>query len=624
MPVSHDRLQTILVDAVRHHQDGRLEEAEKLYRRVLRANPKHPDALHLLGVIAHQRGQNERARQLISDAIVLNDRDAAYHNNLGTVLLALHEPEAAAAALRRALALNPAYPEAHNNLGNALQALGRPDEAVHCYRRAARIRPTYAEAHANHGRALRALGDLAGAVTALQRAIALQPHYVTALKDLGDVLGESGRPGEAEARYRQALDVDPHDADVRAALAAAWEHASRLTEALAAAEAVLHHQPTHLRATVVAARCERRLGRPEDGLRRLGALHLDRLDPDSRAFASFELATIHDRLGNYDQAYPWFEAGNRLILASPAARVLDRDAFPKQVERVSQRFTSEWVASWTPPVPDSENAASSFLVGFPRSGTTLLDQVLDAHPLIATIEEKPMLDVVKHAIDADFGGYPDALATLTPDDLAILREIYHRETARYASAPPGGLLIDKMPLNAIDAGLIHRLFPDAKILLALRHPCDVVLSGFMQAFRPNLAMIQFGSLADTARLYVQVMALWRQYQALLPMQVITVRYEDLVADFSAEAARVLALLGVPWDDAVFAYADHARSRNISTPSYHQVVQPIYTRSIGRWRHYRSRLEPLLPMLQPYMDDFGYTRDGMTTRLLSPRPANNFH
>lgn len=599
-------LHSTLMDAVRHHQGGRLDEAEKLYRRVLKAQPRHPDALHLLGVVAYQRGRNERARQLISDAITINTGDAAYHNNLGIVLLALHEPEPAAVAFRRALALNPKYAEAHNNLGNALQALRRPDEAVACYRQAAKIRPTYAEAHANHGRALRALGDLAGAVDALQQAVALQPRYVKALKDLGDVLGESGRPEEAEARYRQALGVDPHDADVRAALAAAWEHGSRLQEALRAADAVLRDQPGHLRATVIAARCERRLGRPEDGLRRLNALDLDRLDPDSRAFASFELGTIHDRLGNYDDAYPWFEHGNRLILASPAARALDSDAFPNQIERLNRCFTPDWVASWTPPPPEPDTAAPAFLIGFPRSGTTLLDQVLDAHPLIATVEEKPMLDVVKRAVDTDFGGYPKALATLTRGDLAGLREMYHREAAHHGSAPPGGLMIDKVPLNTIDAGLIYRLFPDAKILLALRHPCDVVLSGFMQAFRPNLAMIQFGSLADTARLYAQVMALWRQYQALLPLRVIPIRYEDLVADFAVEASRILAFLEVPWDDAVLAFADHARSRTISTPSYHQVVQPIYTRSVGRWRHYRNQLQPVLPLLRPYIDAFGYT------------------
>jgi hypothetical protein len=154
-------------------------------------------------------------------------------------------------------------------------------------------------------------------------------------------------------------------------------------------------------------------------------------------------------------------------------------------------------------------------------------------------------------------------------------------------------------------GLIYRLFPRAKILLALRHPCDVVLSGFMQAFKPNAAMVHFGDLADTARFYASVMGLWRRYAEVLPLEVLTTRYEDLVTDFEAETRRILAFLELPWDDSVLTYAERAKSRAIATPSYHQVVQPIYARSVGRWRNYREQMADVLPLLRPFVDVFGY-------------------
>ena len=185
-----------------------------------------------------------------------------------------------------------------------------------------------------------------------------------------------------------------------------------------------------------------------------------------------------------------------------------------------------------------------FLVGFPRSGTTLLDQILDAHPALTTMEEKDALDQVRRAVDRLPGGYPEALAGL--DDAAVdgLRRLYWAEVARHLGDRGGQTLVDKMPLNTIDAGLIYRLFPGRRILLALRHPCDVVLSGFMQAMQPNAAMMLFDSLVSTAQFYAQVMDLWSVYRAVLPLTVLTVRYEDLVADLPGETQRILSFPGL--------------------------------------------------------------------------------
>lgn len=596
-------LQAVLLDGVRLHQQGRLADAERTYKKVLAQNARQPDALHLLGVIAHQRGDHQRAVTLMDRAIAGKPADPTYHNNRGTALLALGRLDDAEGAFLHALSIAPAYAEAHNNLGNVRQQQGRLNEATDSYRAALAARPGYADAWCNLGHAQHGLGDLDAAESSFGRAVALRPHYVKALRGLGDTTAELGRPKEAATHYAAALAAAPDDGETRAALAALHERAGDLELGLREAEAVLAADPENLRAALVAARCQRRLGRNADALARLDALAVNPADREGRAFVAFEQAAACDRLGQFRRAFTRFAEGNRHLLETARGRSVDRAAFPSQIDTLRRRFTRDWVESWTPPVAAPWSPV--FLVGFPRSGTTLLDQVLDAHPGLRTVEEKSMLDVAKGAVAELPGGYPDALATMSADQVRAVRTIYEAEVNRYLPDRGDAVPVDKMPLNIIDMGLIHRLYPEAKVLLALRHPGDVVLSGLMQAFRPNAAMVHFGAIEDTARLYAAVMDLWLTYTDVLPLAVATVRYEDLVRDFETETRRLLGFLELPWDESVRGYRDHARTRAISTPSYHQVVQPLYTRSIGRWRNYRPDIEHVFPVLAPYVEAFGY-------------------
>jgi tetratricopeptide (TPR) repeat protein len=598
----------LLAEAVRYHRHGRLGQAAALYQRILKADPHHADALHLLGLVRHQGGDQGPAVELIARAIAVDPRKAAYHNSLGLARLALGDAAAAIAAFRAALELDPLLAEAFNNLGNAEQKAGRLDDAVASYDRALALRPDYAEALCNKGRALHGLDDLAPAAGCYRAAIGLRPDYGKAHRFLGDALAEGGRPDEAEASFRRALDLDPDDGEALAALAALEERAGRLEAALVTAERALQINRRDIRAAVVAARCERRLGRPEDGLAQLRRLALEGVDADGRAHVAFELGAALDRLGAYAEAYRAYCDANALAEKSPQARAVDHAATPRLVATLQRTFTPEWVASWTPALAEEDGPAPIFLIGFPRSGTTLLDQILDAHPQLRTMEEKPAIDVVRHAVAAMPGGYPAALASLSPAAIVRLRGVYFSEVARAVDLTPEVLLVDKMPLNTIDVGLIVRLFPKAKLLLALRHPCDVVLSGFMQAFKPNPAMVQFATLGGSATFYAAVMDLWRRYEEVLALAVHRVRYEDLVADLRGETQRMLAFLGLPWDDAVLGYAERAKTRTIATPSYHQVVQPIYARSVGRWRNYRDAFTDVLPILRPSLEAFGYACD----------------
>ncbi len=247
-----------------------------------------------------------------------------------------------------------------------------------------------------------------------------------------------------------------------------------------------------------------------------------------------------------------------------------------------------------------------FLIGFPRSGTTLLDQILDSHPALQVIEEQALIENIYRNLAQTAAGYPAALATLDTDQIRKLRQQYFDHAARYLEAGAGTHFIDKLPLNTADIGLIARLFPEARIILALRHPCDVCLSCFMQAFAPNDAMANFYTIEDTARLYAEVMGLWQHYESLLPLNYHRVKYEDIVADFAGETRRLLNFLGLDWDARVLEYNRHARARkHINTPSYNQVTEEIYTRARYRWQRYDEQLRPVMPMLAPFIDYFGY-------------------
>lgn len=599
----------LLAEGARRHQQGDLRKAATCYRQVLRLDPRQPDALHLCGLIAYQEGDHPGALALVQQALAVDARQAPFHNSQGVVLLALDRLAEAEQCFRRALDRDPLYAEALNNLGNALQRQHLLADAVASYGRAIEARPEYVEAWCNRGRALHLDGLAGDAVASLRQALVLRPGWPKAMRWLGDALAAAGDRDAAEAAYRGALARDATDAETYAALAALLERGNRLEDALAAANAALRNNARLLRAAVTAARVLRRRNDPQAALAKLDAVRASGAPREERAAAAFERGQILDRTGAYAAAYQAFAAGNLLLAEEPAAVRIDRAFFPRLIGRLRQRFTAGWVAGWQPAPAADAAPAPVFLVGFPRSGTTLLDQILDAHPALTTMEEKDALDQVRRAVDRLPGGYPEALAGL--DDAAIegLRRLYWGEVARQLGDLGGQMLVDKMPLNTIDVGLIHRLFPRAHILLALRHPCDVVLSGFMQAMQPNAAMTLFDSLLSTAQFYAQVMDLWRHYRTVLPLTCLNIRYEDLVADLPGQTQRILSFLGLPWNDAVLGYAEHAKTRSIATPSYHQVVQPIYRRSVDRWRNYDFAFDDVLPVLEPFIAAFGYAAAG---------------
>ena len=311
---------------------------------------------------------------------------------------------------------------------------------------------------------------------------------------------------------------------------------------------------------------------------------------------------IADALGNADEAFAAAADMNRAVRGYDEWRRRGA-AYREHIRMTARIVTPEWGSRIHCLAPDEKVLAPAFLVGFPRSGTTLLDTFLMGHPRACVIEEGSMLEKATGVIsDTPQLDWP-------PEAVARARKTYLDELSRHVDPNFAGLVVDKHPLNMLRLAVIYALFPDAKVIFAQRHPCDVVLSGFMQNFQLNHAMASFLELTDAADFYDAVMTIWELSRNAVPLAIHTVTYECLTADPSRELRPALEFLGLDWSDELLDHQATARNRgSIMTASYDQVVQPLSRAPSGRWRRYREQLEPVLPILLPWAQKLGYAID----------------
>jgi len=494
--------------------------------------------------------------------------------------------------------------EAHLLRGVASHALGQLDRAITDLLFVLERRPGDLQATFHLGQALRKNGQFEPALARLKPALeepGLRPH---ALFEMARCHRGLGRLHRAIDRYQTLLSEVPDHADAAANLAMLLEKTNQLEDALNWAERATVLAPGNVVALLTRARVRQRLGHFEAAVREFEALLQRDLPPMSRVIAVNQLGQCLDRLERYDEAFQCFTEANELQRAhDPEAPVDDYASYGIEVVHFLRRWLRDHpVADWSS-TPEDDRTPPVFLLGFPRSGTTLLDQVLSAHPAIEVIEEQELLlDVRRQWV---FGDDFDRLQDMTEDEIWQARGRYRKSLAAAQRDLGARVVIDKLPLNAMYLQLIHRLFPEARILYALRDPRDVCLSCYFQTFSLVGAMPYFLALDSTARYYDAIMSLASEARDALPLHEAEVRYESLVDDLEGEARRLLKFLDLPWNDAVLDYRAAQEGRDINTPSYPQVSQPLYRRSIGRWKHYAAHLEDVNPVLEPWVRSLGY-------------------
>lgn len=520
-----------------------LEAAARLALQALAEGVEHPAVLNLAATARYGEGRFEEAAQL----------------------------------LKRARALAPKDPHVLNSLGACLQALGRTDAALQAYDDALRVDPHMAAAHFNRGTLLEGFNDIKGSRSAYERATALDPNYVEPLASLAWLNAQAGDADSARVHGERALALSPANLLARMALASADLQRGDLTAAAG----------------------------------RLSALNQDpALTPVNRSIVLGLTGDLRDTEGRPAEAFAAYESSNAELKALNAAQfeAPGMETTLEQVRRLTSWFEAADPEPWRQAPPARPRAAEPtahiFLVGFPRSGTTLLDNVLAAHPQVVSLEEKGCLEIVSAPYLASGDGL-ERLARISPGEAARQREAYWSMVRGFGVEPRGRVFIDKMPLASVQLPVVAKLFPNARVLFARRDPRDVVLSCFRRRFGMNPSMYQLLTLEGAAAYYDAVMRLSELYRDLLPLPQHLVRYESLVDDFEDTARAACGFLGIEWDQRLFDFAASARARGISTPSAPQVVRGLNREGQGAWRRYREQMTPVLPLLEPWVRLFGY-------------------
>jgi tetratricopeptide (TPR) repeat protein len=564
-----------------------------------------------LSLIEKGLGNLQTAEQCARRALVLNPKLAYAHFALGQALHGQGQRSAAITSYRAVINLLPDFPDAHYLLGLALHEQGAISEATASLQQALHLRPKFAEALAEIGALCLDLGYLEDGLDYLQRASALSPGDAVVLGNISFALRLQGDNQAALENFRHALRLAPDNVDLIAGLAGLLEKTGNAGEAGTLLAKGLRLAPNHAQCNLVAAQLDRGGKRLREAVDRLQGMLTTALTVEQRADTMLELGQIYDQMGDAEHAYPMIVEGKLNKAKATLNGDLNNTAYLSRIENFRHLANPVLAKTLREQLQLSDAQASDapvpvFLIGFPRSGTTLMEQILDSHPRIQAIEEKSTVPrMVNRALDM-VGAEQCTLADLNEAQLAELQQLYFAEVGKYVDLSNGNVLVDKLPLNAVLVPVIARVFPNAKFIVAIRHPCDVSLSCLMQNFGTNAAMANFFTLEGAVHLYAQVMGAWLHYAELLPVNYHQIRYEDLIEDVATESCKLLDFLGLPWDDAVLKHTEHARQRfAINTPSYHQVVQPIYQRSKYRWKRYEQHLRDVMPVLQPFIERFGY-------------------
>ncbi len=585
-------VQQALLTAKTHAKKGDVAAAKELYLAILAKFPKNKPAQHgLTGLNAVKQTLTTQPSQQDMAAVIAIYRqgrlkDVVQHAN---------------ALLRR----HPNTLMLHILLGEVHARLGQFQLSITHSIRALEIDPSNASAHNNLGGALKRTGDIPGSITSYKKAVQASPDMADLHNNLGIVLTQDGELSSAEASYKRALQLAPDNYKFITSLCDFYEKTndlSGLNDVLSQSENtksadnanVLYYaallgfrQKTYDSAKVV----------------------LDRIDPDAlipkRVIAYYELkGKLYDKLGLYNEAFTAFIEMNAQIEGSPEFATIKSEEYFAEISTSLKDLTQ------AKPLPPNTNPASDntpcFLVGFPRSGTTLLDTILRSHSQIIVAEEQPMVAAIRHEmIGAD--GLHD-IETLSARQQASLQAQYFAELEKHVDASDKNqLCIDKLPLNALDAPLIEAVFPKAKYILAIRHPYDCILSCYMQYFKLNPQMANMVNLDRIVAYYCVVMQTWAAAQKRYGLDFHMIRYEDLVTDMPTEINNLLQFLGLEWEDSLTDYQKTALERGkINTPSYSQVVQPLYKDASYRWKNYQKYFEPYQDQIQPWIERFGYT------------------
>ncbi len=589
--------------ALQDFQSNRFAAAEAKCLRLLTVHKQHAGALTTLGMVLHAQGRHEEALRIFNAVTVYEPQNPEHWMNLGSELRTLGRHGEALAIYDRAMqAGNPSVDLVYN-IGSLHMERGDYDsaynflcEAVRVAPRSARIRAVFAQVCYDTVRTEEALETLEG----WEQFEGLTPQITAQIAYLLVIMGNPVAAQPAVQTLMAAPRLTPEES---LTLVRLLERVNRLSEAHSALDRLKATTPAPTADALLAeATLAERVGNhgeSRDLLLQALRLHSDFLRRHPLLFA---LARTLDAMGKYEDAYTALLEAHQSHVAYIEATIGKTPVdLPAAIELARHECDPQDVAGWNDDgAPDIANSPV-FIVGFPRSGTTLLEQTLDAHPLLQSMDEQPFL---KRALDDAVAcgiAYPSELGKLTAEQCDYIRGRYWERVRKKIALQPGRRLVDKNPLNLMRLPLIRRIFPHSRLIVAVRHPCDTLLSCYFQHFRAPDLVLMCRDLPTLAGNYRAAFDFWYSQATLLKPLSFELRYETLVADFDVQVRQLSEFLQLPWNAAMLEPGAHARGKSfISTPSYSQVVQPVSSRAVGRWKHYEPHFRSCLPVLQPLL------------------------
>ena len=626
-----------LVSSLEHrarslHEQGSLSEADGLYQQILAGDAVNFEALLRLGTIRLQQGHPEKALSFFQAAVEQDRASAEARSNLATALQVLDRGAEAIAAYEEVLGMDPGHVETYYGLGNALRAQKRNDEAIACFQRALVIDPDYAEAHCGLGGIYHAQERFAAAIGCYDKALEVDPDYLEALQGRGSALYGDHRYEDAVATYKRLLAIDSGHAEALRDLGAALQALDRYDEALVCFEKTLAINPELTGAHARIGSALQELGRINEAYRAFARavklqprdprMHLllvecrrvtaddpelavledlrrdvHAFEPPARMYLDFALAKAFADVGDNEKSFGHFLAAND---AKRAQLEYDEANALRIFDEVRTVFSAEFLRAREGVGHLSDRPI--FIVGMPRSGSTLVEQILASHPAVFGGGERVDFAAILKSMGKQGRStvFPHVLRDFKSSDFSHLAESYlgrmtgaataalKRDSSAYG--PQFERITDKTLNNFFCIGLIHLTFPKARIIHTRRDPIDCCLSCFSRLFGSNLSFTyDLGELGRYYRAYLGLMEHWSK--ALPAGAVLDIWYEDVVDDLEGQARRLLAHCGLEWDDACLAF--HQTRRPVKTASVGQVRQPIYRSSVKRWRPADDVLRPLL-------------------------------
>ena len=544
--------------------------AEDNLKKILDIDENNLKALFILGSVFIQTEQLDSAIDYLNKVNNIDPNIANVHNNLGIVYIKLKKFQDAKKFFNKTLEINPSHLDAYNSLGIV-----------------------YAE-----------LGDLNQALFNVKKVLELNSNFVSAHNNLGLIYKKFEHFNEAETSFKKAIEIDLKFIESHYNLMELYEKGNQNDKL----ESIVNNFEKLFKANSITSLYRGHILYKKDlfleAIKSLESFSIENninLEVDRINL----LGKSYDKIGNINDAFLSFEKAN-LLNTNLKIEGINKNNFLNEIKIRINYFKNIKIVEKLP--KQSQNYQDPvFMIGFPRSGTTLLDTILRSHPMIEVIEEKSSVKKIVNSLNKLTNNIFEGFNNIKDVNIKEIRKNYFEDLLSYIDHHDKDFMyIDKLPLNIVYIAEILKIFPHAKFIISLRHPCDCILSCYMQNFKLNDSMSNFLNLKDTAVTYDLIMNLLKIYKSKFNFNFYEIKYENLISKFDNEIKNLLGFLELPWNDSVLEYQKTASERErIFTPSYDQVIKPLYLKSAGRWKKYENKLSNVYPILEPWIKEFKY-------------------